>query len=160
LNEKSVIMANTLINLQIYLLYNLNDSYFLILNHYNMKLTKQQQEAQQLTNTIISKCWEDEAFKKELISSPIKAIEKLTGHPVNLPEGVKIVVNDQTDPSFSHINIPAKVDFDSMDMELTDEQLEIVAGGEVVASVGVGILIGATLYLAARGAKAIVDSYK
>ncbi len=84
-------------------------------------------KAQETMNSLINKCWEDENFKQELIASPRATIEKFTGKPVKIPKGVQLVVNDQTNSSFAHINIPAKPNFD--DMDLTDEELEAVAGG-------------------------------
>lgn len=105
-----------------------------------MKFTKEHQnEAQGLMNTIISKCWEDEAFKAEFIASPVATIEKITGQPVNLPEGVKVVVNDQTDLAYTHLNIPAKPNFE--DFELSDEQLEAVAGGVFWIPVTIGLCL-------------------
>ena len=88
-----------------------------------MGLTKEQK----LFQTVVQKAWEDTAFKQELISNPIDAIENLTGKRVKLPEGKTVVVRDQTDASVVYINIPAEPNMD--DMELTEEQLEIVAGG-------------------------------
>jgi len=77
---------------------------------------------------IVQKAWEDAAFKKELIADPLAAIEKLTGKKVNLPEGKKLVVRDQSDDSAIYINIPAKSK-NSVDAELNEEQLEAVSGG-------------------------------
>ncbi|QTE23306.1 NHLP leader peptide family RiPP precursor [Polaribacter cellanae] len=88
-----------------------------------MELTKEQK----LFQTVVQKAWEDTAFKQELINNPIEAIENLTGKRVKLPEGKTVVVRDQTDTSVVYINIPAEPNMD--DMELTEEQLEIVAGG-------------------------------
>ncbi|WP_272149794.1 NHLP leader peptide family RiPP precursor [Tenacibaculum aiptasiae] len=88
-----------------------------------MKLTREQK----LLQTIIHKAWEDNSFKQHLIENPIDAIKNLTGENVKVPEGKTIVVRDQTDSSFIYINIPAEPNMD--DMELTEEQLEIVAGG-------------------------------
>ncbi|QTE23310.1 NHLP leader peptide family RiPP precursor [Polaribacter cellanae] len=87
----------------------------------------QSQDNQKIMNDLINKCWEDENFKKELIANPTKTLEKFLGKPLNNKKGIKLVVNDQTDPSFIHINIPQNQKFD--DIELTDDQLEAVAGG-------------------------------
>ena len=86
-----------------------------------------EQQGQEIINSLIAKCWEDESFKQEFVSSPVEAIEKFTGKSFKLPEGKKLVVDDQTSPDFVYLNIPAKPDLESM--ELTDEQLEAVAGG-------------------------------
>ena len=107
-----------------------------------MELTKQQQqEGQEVINALIAKCWEDEVFKQALIDTPKETIESFTGKPFNLPEGKSLVVHDQTDDAVLHINIPAKPDLDSM--ELTDEQLEAVAGGVAPLVVYGAIFLGA-----------------
>ena len=106
------------------------------------------QQGQELMNSLITKCWEDDAFKKSLINAPVETIEKLTGKTLNLPKGVRVVVNDQTNPSFVHLNIPSKVDVN--DLELTEKELEAISGGFIVigtalALVGAGISIGKCL---------------
>ena len=88
-----------------------------------MKITKEQK----LFQEVVSKAWEDNAFKNELITNPVDAIEKLTGVKLNLAEGKTIVVRDQTDESTVYINIPAEQKME--DVELNDAQLEAVAGG-------------------------------
>ena len=88
-----------------------------------MELTKKQK----LFQTIVSKAWEDNAFKQELIDNPVSAIESLTGERLNIPEGKRVVVRNQTDASTVYINIPAEPNMD--DVELTEEQLEIISGG-------------------------------
>ncbi len=82
---------------------------------------------QELLQTIVTKAWENQSFKEELIANPIDAIEQVTGERINLPEGKKLIVKDQTDESIVYINIPAKLNLD--DVELNEEQLEVVAGG-------------------------------
>ncbi len=89
-----------------------------------MKLTKEQK----LLQTIVQKAWEDGTFKQELMNSPVEAIEKLTGEKINLPEGKTLVVRDQTDESTVYINIPAEQSTE--DVELSEEQLEAIAGGD------------------------------
>ena len=88
-----------------------------------MELTKQQE----LFKTIIEKSWKDEAFRQELIANPLETIEKETGVKMNIPEGKTFVVKDQTDESKVYFNIPAKPNFENM--ELNEQQLEAVAGG-------------------------------
>ena len=88
-----------------------------------MELTKEQK----LLQTIVQRAWEDPAFKTALIADPINTIEDFTGKRLNVPQGKTLVVKDQTDESTIYINIPAQNTID--DMELTEEQLEIVAGG-------------------------------
>ncbi|HCN50564.1 MAG TPA: TOMM propeptide domain-containing protein [Chryseobacterium sp.] len=98
-----------------------------------MELTQEQK----LYAEIVQKAWEDAEFKKELMTNPAEAIEKLTGKKINLPEGKTLVVRDQTDDTNIYINIPAKP---KMDMELNEEQLEMVAGGGTVRDVFNGVL--------------------
>ena len=92
-----------------------------------MKLTDKQKKSQELLQTIITKAWEDKTFKEELIANPIEAIEKATGERIQLPKGKTLIVRDQTDESSVFINIPAEPNIE--DMELSEEQLEVVAGG-------------------------------
>lgn len=92
-----------------------------------MGLTKEQRVIQQ----IISRAWSDADFKAALIKNPIAAIERLTGERISLPEGKRLVVQDQSDKNVVFLNIPAQPDFD--DVELTDQELEVVAGGGVPA---------------------------
>ena len=77
---------------------------------------------------IVQKAWDDAEFKKELLNDPVAAIEKLTGKRLNLPEGKRLVVRDQTDESAVYINIPSAPK-NSTDVELNEEQLEAVSGG-------------------------------
>ncbi|MCI4651027.1 NHLP leader peptide family RiPP precursor [Phaeodactylibacter sp.] len=108
-----------------------------------MKLSNKQQEGKLFLESIIKKCWDDEAFKQRLVASPQEALESFTGKKLNLPDGYRIVVNDQTDNSYNYINIPRQP---TSDMELTEEQLEMIVGGDLGAS----ILLGCCIYLAAN----------
>lgn len=93
---------------------------------------------QKLVSTVVAKAWEDDNFRQELVAQPMQAFRSATGQEFNLPQGATdLKVSDQTDDSYVYINIPPKPNYD--DMELSDEQLEVVAGGEV----GVAIVIGA-----------------
>lgn len=89
-----------------------------------MEQTKEQRVLQQ----VINEAWENEAFKAELLGNPIKAIEKLTGEKLSLPEGKELIVRDQTHENVIYINIPQVAE---VDVELTDNQLEAVSGGVV-----------------------------
>ncbi|WP_062061175.1 class IIb bacteriocin, lactobin A/cerein 7B family [Aquimarina longa] len=107
-----------------------------------MNFTEKQKEANQFLQQIITKAWEDKTFKQELISLPELAIEKITGEKINLPENIKIVVEDQTDSNVVYLNIPRKYEID--ELELTDEQLEMVAGG-IFPAIIAGLALGAAL---------------
>lgn len=97
-----------------------------------MTLTAEQTKAEGMLNLLVSKSWEDADFKQQLIATPEEAIESVTKGTLNLPEGVTISVNDQSDSSVYYFNIPPRPNLDNM--ELSDEQLEIVAGGEIAIS--------------------------
>ncbi len=86
-------------------------------------------------NSLYVKCWDDKAFKQELMANPVATIEKFTGKPVNLPEGKELVIVDQTDAKYLHLNIPAEPNMD--ELELTEEQLELVSGGVLPIILGI-----------------------
>lgn len=87
----------------------------------------EQKKEEEVLRLIISKAWEDINFRKSLVSDPINAIEDLTGAKIILPEGKTLVINDQTDKSKVYVNIPSEPNIE--DIELTEDQLEIIAGG-------------------------------
>lgn len=83
--------------------------------------------AEQFLGSIIEKASADSAFKSKLINNPKAAIEALKGGSLNIPAGKRIVVTDQSDTNKVYINVPASTKVE--DMQLSDEQLELVAGG-------------------------------
>ena len=87
-----------------------------------------EQRKQEIIQTVISKAWEDLNFRKELIADPVTAIENISGVKIVLPEGKTLVIADQTDKSKVYLTIPAEPEMDNM--ELTEEQLELIAGGK------------------------------
>lgn len=104
---------------------------------------------------VINKAWDDESYRQTLLQNPNTAIQQVTG--LQVPNGVNLVFNDQTDANTTYINIPPKPNFD--DMELSDEQLEAVAGGEVILIVGAVIgLVGATVGAGAAVASAGINN--
>ena len=93
-----------------------------------MKVTlEQQQQSQDLYQELVVKAWESAAFKEQLIENPIKTIESITGGELTIKDEVKVLVEDQTDSNIIYLNIPRKINFD--EEELTDKQLESIAGG-------------------------------
>lgn len=94
-----------------------------------MEITKNQQALQKA----VVAAWEDAEFKKQLLADPVKAIEALTGEEFEMPAGKEFVIIDSTDDSKIYYNFPTKESI--MEVELTDEQLEAVAGG-VACSAG------------------------
>jgi hypothetical protein len=100
-------------------------------------ITQEQQiQGAELIKTLAQKAWESSAFKEQLINNPVSTIESVTGQ--KLQTDLKIVVEDQTDESVVYLNIPAKPDLSTL--ELTDEQLEMVAGGtDFISGIAYGL---------------------
>lgn len=88
-----------------------------------MKFEKEQQVLQ----SVVEEAWANPSFKQALIDAPVATIESFTGGKVNLPEGKTLVVFDQSNPDVVCINIPVQPNLE--DAELTDADLEVVAGG-------------------------------
>lgn len=107
--------------------------------------TEQQEKGAELVKTLAQKAWESSAFKEQLIKNPVATIEQVTGKDLSILSDKRIVVEDQTDESVIYFNIPAKVDVD--ELELTEEQLELIAGGATPAlgayvvgcAIGIGV---------------------
>lgn len=95
-----------------------------------MNLLELQKKGESNLQKIYEKAWENESFKQSLINEPVATLEKITKGDFQL-EGVKIQVNDQSDPSTLYLNIPANPqDLDMpLDIELSEEDLELIAGG-------------------------------
>ncbi|MFH6995081.1 hypothetical protein [Flavobacterium sp. FlaQc-48] len=89
-----------------------------------MELTNEQK----VLESIVKKAWDDPVFKDDLIKSPVATIENFLEHPIHLPEGKTIAFVDQSNSSTIFFNIPAEPDMD--DMELNEEQLDIISGGD------------------------------
>jgi hypothetical protein len=102
---------------------------------------------QKAIQTVVNKAWDDPKFLADLVASPKAAIAASTG--VKIPDDVDIVVFNQTDAKKVYINIPPKPDFDNM--ELSDEQLEQVAGGVSPVFV-VTFALAASAGISAQGA--------
>lgn len=75
---------------------------------------------------IVVKAWEDEDFKNELIANPLKTLNQFTKRELDFG-GKNLKVEDQTDNNTIYLNIPPKMDFENI--ELSEEQLEKIAGG-------------------------------
>ena len=90
-----------------------------------MELKKEQKILQQ----VITEAWSNLSFKQELINSPEEAIKKLTGQSFTLPEGKILQVFDQSNKDVICLNIPQQPNID--DLQLTDKELEMVAGGQL-----------------------------
>ena len=84
-------------------------------------------KVQEILAQALEEAWENEDFKKELIANPLEAIADLTGESLGLKEGVKMVVADQSEADTFYFNIPNKPILE--DVELSEDQMEMVAGG-------------------------------
>ena len=81
-----------------------------------------QDEQSKKIGQILAKCWSDESFKQKLMADPIGT---LTAEGAKVPEGISVIVLENTDKVFNLV-IPAKP------TDLTDADLDKVAGGMFV----------------------------
>jgi len=92
-----------------------------------MKIAQEHiEKGQEIFEDLVQKAWKSSTFKEQLVKTPKETINNLYGE--NLKINSKIVVADQTDTSKIYLNIPRKIDIE--ELELTDDQLELVAGGD------------------------------
>jgi len=89
-----------------------------------MELENKIEQSHEFRTKLINMCWEDENFKSRLVNNPNEVLAEL-GAVIKTDR--KIIVNDQTDFDVLNINIPPKPQLDNF--ELSDEELELVAGG-------------------------------
>jgi hypothetical protein len=106
---------------------------------------EQQKKGQEIIIELIHKAWESFEFKEQLISNPKGTIEKYIGKDVFTQDDAKISIEDQSDSSIIYLNIPQKPNLASL--ELTDEELDLISGGDITLAVGAcyvgGFLVGA-----------------
>lgn len=87
---------------------------------------KGREEFQMLIETLVKRSSVDAVFKASFIDHPREAIFRETGIKVDLPAHWRLTVNDQADPLALSIKLPVN---EENNVELTDEELEAVAGG-------------------------------
>src|SRR5437764_1009464 len=93
-----------------------------------------------LQRALVTKCWKDPDFKKQVISNPKAMLETYLGQ--KLPGEIRIFIHEET-PDALHLHIPPAP---SNIAELSDEGLERVAGGTEIASFVFGVVtLAATL---------------
>ena len=101
---------------------------------------EQKKVGERLLSELVSTAQIDKGFRNDLIANPFQVLENYGCPKDNFPKDFKISFEDQTDNSIIYLNIPRKVDSESL--ELTDEQLEMVSGGEFLVSFAIGVGIG------------------
>jgi hypothetical protein len=84
-------------------------------------------------SALIAKAWTDENFKQELLNDPKTAIAQT--FQIEIPDNIEVRVLEEATTTF-YLVIPAKP-FVGAEGELSDEQLEAVAGGWAKAAVQV-----------------------
>ena len=75
---------------------------------------------------IVSKAWADEQFKQRLLADPVAVLKE---NGVAVPAGITVNVIENTATVYN-LTLPGKPSA----AELTDDELESIAGGRVAAS--------------------------
>ncbi|MGF1470890.1 MAG: NHLP leader peptide family RiPP precursor [Rubrobacteraceae bacterium] len=81
---------------------------------------------EEVRQRLIQRSMEDEELRQKLLSDPKAAIEQEVG--ARLPDGVEIRAVEET-PETIYLVLPPKPEVASEGGELSDEELEAVAGG-------------------------------
>lgn len=87
----------------------------------------QKVQSDQIDN-ILTKCWADSSFKQQLLADPA-AVLKAEG--VDIPAGYTVHVLENTDKIINYVLPP------NPNAELSDSELESVAGGKAAAPPGI-----------------------
>ena len=96
-----------------------------------MKQTDEQKQTRKIVAQAIEKAWSDEEFKDHLLKEPLKAINSLSGETFEFSMGKEVVfTNENRIPESTDTKVYISIAERNLDdMELTEEQLEAVAGG-------------------------------
>ncbi|NES87333.1 MAG: NHLP leader peptide family natural product precursor [Moorea sp. SIO2B7] len=78
-----------------------------------------------IESTLISKAWEDEDFKAELLQDPKGVFER--EFEADIPDSINVTVYEETADNL-YLVLPMKP---STEGELSDQELEAVAGGKI-----------------------------
>jgi len=80
----------------------------------------------EMERRLIEKSLQDEAFRRRLMEDPKGAAEEELG--TQLPEGVRVVAVEETADTI-YLVLPSTPTAGAEDVELSDQELEAVAGG-------------------------------
>lgn len=106
----------------------------------------------QMEAALIQKCNEQPEFRAKILADPKGMLQEALGQ--KLPEEIKIFIHEE-DLHNIHFSIPPTRE--SLEKELSDEQLEQIAGGtEILTTVGITLALGisAVLSISAVGTAA------
>lgn len=92
-----------------------------------------------LETRLIEKCWKDPQFRKEVLADPKGTFERHLGRP--LPADLKIVIHEDSANTINLALPPTPTNA----AELSDDDLEKVAGGTEVAVLTIIATIGAVV---------------
>jgi hypothetical protein len=106
----------------------------------------------ELETALIEKCWKDSEFKMAVLSDPKGMLERNIGQ--KLPAPMKIFIHEE-DANTLHFSIPPAP---SNLTELSDDDLERVAGGTDVAATIVLAVIGAVTGAASAASASVAVS--
>ena len=85
----------------------------------------QMQESAKRYGQLVARAWSDETFKARLLAAPAPALAE---QGIELPSGVEVRVHENT-ATLVHLTLPP-----APSDELSDEQLDAVAGGDTAAT--------------------------
>jgi hypothetical protein len=106
----------------------------------------QMQEYAKQWGQLVARTWSDEAFKQRLLAEPAAALAE---QGIAVPPDVEVRVHENTAAVF-HLTLPPKPS-----EELSDEQLDAVAGGDTAGSLGTagtaGTITGCALCFSTLG---------
>ena len=98
----------------------------------------------EMESLIVQRAWKDDTFRDEFVSDPKGTIEKYSGQ--KLPAELKVVALAEDDKTIHFVIPPKPANAD----ELSDEELEKVAGGIdfITAAVFAGVALGLSIGVA------------
>ncbi|BAB73725.1 NHLP leader peptide family RiPP precursor [Anabaena sp. FACHB-709] len=89
-------------------------------------MSEQTKTRKEIEAQIIVQAWKDETYRQELLNNSKAVIER--EFAIQLPEEINVHVVEENDSNFYFV-IPARPNLE--DVELSEEQLEAVAGGSL-----------------------------